>query len=305
MPKFFKYIIVLSLFFSAAKINHAQQAPHYTQYLFNTQLYNPAYVESKDFLSLTLTSRVQWSPINGSPQTHNAFARTKLKNFPVGLGLSVGLDRIGPVDQQSINFDGAYSITATEKSTLAFGLKIGAEILNINLAKGSIADSGDPLLDESIASKISPLLGAGIYWYSEHWYAGVSVSNLLHATHFDGQVTDRPNYFLLAGYIFELNRNIKFKPALLTKVVSGAPLSLNFSANFMFNEAYTAGLSYNNGESLSAVLSADLSSVFTIGYSFDYSLRSLNQFDNGSHEIVLSYRFTESSKAHRCHTRFF
>lgn len=291
--------------FCIIKTNFAQQAPHYTQYLYNTQLYNPAYVGSKDFLSLTLTSRIQWSPIEGAPQTHNVFAQTKLKKWPVGVGVSVGLDRIGPVDQQNISVDGSYSITATEKSTLAFGLKLGVETLTIDLNKGNIADVGDPLLDTPLESKFSPTLGAGIYWYGQNWYTGVSASNLLHANHFDGEITDRPNYFFIGGYILEINRGLKFKPAILTKIVSGAPLSLNFSANFMFNETYTAGLSYNNGESLSAVLSADLSSVFTLGYSFDYSLKSLNQFNDGSHEVVLSYRFTKSSKAHRCHTRFF
>lgn len=282
-----------------------QQTPHHTQYIYNTQLFNPAYVGSKDYLSLTLTSRLQWLGIDGAPQTHGISSHKKLKKWPVGIGVSFLLDRIGPVDQKNINIDASYTIKPSEKTKLAFGLKLGGEILTINLGKGNIQDPNDPLITP-LESKFTPTLGAGAYWYSSNWYLGFSTLNLLHTNHFNGEITDRPHYYLMGGYVFEINRKFKFKPAVLTKIVGGAPVSVNASANFLFDEAYTFGLAYNNGQSLSIVLSADLSSVFTVGYSYDYSLKSLNQFNNGSHEIVLSYRFTKrSSKAHRCHTRFF
>ena len=305
MIKRFKHIfIIYSLLIVCATI-YGQQTPHYTKYLYNTQLYNPAYVGSKDYLSLTLSSRLQWTQIDGAPQTHNAFAHKNLKKWPVGIGASFSIDRLGPVDQKNISIDASYTIKPSEKTKLAFGLKIGGEILTIDFNKGDIQDPNDPLLANSLESKFTPTLSAGAYWYSSNWYLGLSTLNLLHTNHFDGEITDRPHYYFIGGYVFEINRNLKFKPAVLTKAVSGAPVSLNVSANVLFNEQFSTGLSYNNGDSLSLVVSADISTVLTIGYSFDYSLKSLNQFDNGSHEIVLSYRFTKSTKTHRCHTRFF
>jgi type IX secretion system PorP/SprF family membrane protein len=172
------------------------------------------------------------------------------------------------------------------------------------LSKGTAEDPNDPLITP-LESEFTPTLGAGAYWYGSNWYLGLSALNLLHTNHFNGEITDRPHYYFIGGYVFRINREFKFKPAILTKIVGGAPISINASANFLYNETFTFGLAYNNGQSLSAVVSADLNPVFSVGYSFDYSLKSLNQFSGGSHEIVLSYRFTKSSKAHRCHTRFF
>jgi len=299
------FIFTISILFFLNINIFGQQTPHHTQYLYNTQLFNPAYVGSKDYLSLTISSRLQWTEIEGAPATHTIASHKNLKKWPVGVGASFTLDRLGPVDQKNYSLDASYTIRPTENTKLAFGLKIGGETLTIALNKGTADEPGDPLLAKSIESKFSPTLAAGAYWYGKNWYLGLSTLNLLHANHFDGAVTDRPHYFIMGGYVVEINRELKFKPAILTKVVSGAPVSINASANFLFNESFSFGLTYNNGQSLSAVISADLSSIFTVGYSFDYSLKSLNQFSGGSHEVILSYRFTKSSKKHSCHTRFF
>lgn len=285
-------------------VAHGQQTPHHTQYVYHTQLFNPAYVGSKDNLSLTLSSRLQWIGIDGAPETHTMSIHNKIKEKSIGLGVSFILDRIGPIEQKHINIDASYTIDPSEETKLAFGLKLGGEILTINLSRGHIQNGSDPLI-EPLNSKFTPKLGAGAFWYSKYWYLGFSVMNLLHTKHFDGEVTDRPHYFLLGGYVFDINKKVKFKPAFLTKIVGGAPISINISANLMVNKKTTVGLSYNNGQSLSAVISTELNSVFSIGYSYDYSLKSLNQFNDGSHEIVLMYRFTKSHKGHRCAARFF
>ncbi len=304
MSHILKIISVISFLLLLSMVAYGQQTPHHTQYVYHTQLFNPAYVGSKDYLSLTFSSRLQWIGIDGAPETHTMSIHNKIKEKSIGLGVSFILDRIGPIEQKHINIDASYTIDPSKETKLAFGLKLGGEILTINLSRGHIQNGSDPLI-EPLNSKFTPKLGAGAFWYSKYWYLGFSVMNLLHTKHFDGEVTDRPHYFLLGGYVFEMNKKVKFKPAILTKIVGGAPISINISANLMVNKKTTVGLSYNNGQSLSAVISTELNSVFSIGYSYDYSLKSLNQFNDGSHEIVLMYRFTKSHKGHRCVARFF
>jgi hypothetical protein len=46
----------------------------------------------------------------------------------------------------------------------------------------------------------------------------------------------KKNKLLDSRYILDINNAIKFKPALLTKMVKGAPLQVDLSGNFMFNE---------------------------------------------------------------------
>jgi len=132
-----KIIFAISFFLLVSIKSLGQQTPHYTQYIYNTQLFNPAYVGSKDYLSLTLSSRLQWVDIDGAPQTHAISSHKNLEKWPVGVGASLALDRLGPVDQKNINIDFSYTIRPTEKTKLAFGLKLGGEILTVNLSRGS------------------------------------------------------------------------------------------------------------------------------------------------------------------------
>lgn len=284
----------------------AQQTPHHTHYVFNTQLYNPAYVATKDFVNLTLSSRLQWNGIEDAPETHALSAFKNFEKSNLGLGGSFMLDRIGPVAEKKFNIDAAYTITPNDKSKLAFGIKLSGETLDLNVGEFSPADSGDPLLTPA-DTKFKPNIGAGAYWYGRKWYLGTSVLNLLHNKYFDNsnKSIERPHYYFIGGYIFEINREFKIKPAVITKVVSGSPVSINISASMLFNDSFSAGLSYNNGNSISALLSTDLAGIFTIGYAFDYALNSTSKFSSGSHEVVLSYRFTESRKARDCQSRFF
>lgn len=300
-----KYILLFLVFFQA-NLLLAQQTPHHTHYVFNTQIYNPAYVATKDFANLTLSSRIQWSGIDGAPETHliSGFKNFKSKNF--GIGGSFMLDRIGPQNQKSFNLDASYSIKPSNEGRLAFGLKLGGNILEINSGEFNPQDPNDPLATP-VESKFKPTLSAGAYyWSTDKWYLGASVTNLLHNKHYVSNVhTDRPHYYLMGGYVYEITRQFKIKPAILTKIVGGAPISINASASVLFNDNFSMGLSYNNGQSVSALISAELGSVFTIGYAFDYPMNSINQFSSQSHEIVLSYRFTKSEKSCDCPTRFF
>lgn len=58
--------IVVALF--AGKVQ-AQQDPHYTQYMYNMNVVNPAYAGSKESISGGLLYRQQWSGLEGAPKT--------------------------------------------------------------------------------------------------------------------------------------------------------------------------------------------------------------------------------------------
>lgn len=50
--------------------------------------------------------------------------------------------------------------------------------------------------------------------------------------------TEKPHYFFIRGPIFDLNSNLKFKPAFLTKIFQGASLQLDVSLNFLINDSF-------------------------------------------------------------------
>jgi hypothetical protein len=47
---------------------------------------------------------------------------------------------------------------------------------------------------------------------------------------------ENTHVFLTAGYVFKVSEQFKFKPALMSKYVSGAPISLDVTANVLYNE---------------------------------------------------------------------
>jgi type IX secretion system PorP/SprF family membrane protein len=220
----------------------------------------------------------------------------------MGLGLTIVHDQRGVETESNITVDYAYSITTSDTGELSFGLKAGLDLLDVDFGKLNqdyTLPGQDPRLQNNIDNKLQPQIGAGVYFNTEKFYAGVSVPNFLSTKHFDeSSLTDasssvlsaeRLHYFGIAGYVFDLSDNLKFKPATLVKVVSGSPLQWDASANFLINEKFTVGAAYRWDAALSAMLGFQASEEFFIGFGYDYQTTDLEDYSNGSYELMLRY----------------
>ena len=87
-----------------------------------------------------------------------------------------------------------------------------------------------------------------------------------------------------------------FKPAVLGKMVSGAPLQVDISANFLFNETFTFGLAYRWDAAVSAMAGFQINERWFIGYSYDFETTALSRYNSGSHEIYLRYELAKLYK---------
>ena len=125
------------LFFNETK---AQQDPQYTQYMYNMNVVNPAYAGSRGTLSLGLLGRSQWTSVDGAPKSFTFDAHAPLGK-KVGVGLSVISDEIGPAKEQNIYADVSYTLATSDVGRLAFGLKGGVTLLNVNLLGCSVAQT--------------------------------------------------------------------------------------------------------------------------------------------------------------------
>ncbi|SDY04268.1 type IX secretion system membrane protein, PorP/SprF family [Lutibacter oricola] len=292
-------ILVLSLMLLAG-LSFAQQDAQFTQYMYNTNSVNPAYAGTKAGTSLFLLNRAQWVGLDGAPVTTNASIHAPLNKSNVGLGLSIINDKIGPSDESSVAIDFSYTILMSENYKLSFGLKASGNLLNIDFNKLNIYHQGDFSFETNINNKFSPNVGVGFYLFSDKSYIGLSAPNLFKTKHFDKYANvgansiiaqERVNYYLIAGHVFDLNSNVKFKPALLTKAVQGAPLQIDVSGNFLFNEKFTAGLAYRWDIAVSAMVGFQVSDSFFIGYGYDMETTRLASYNSGTHEIFLKYDF--------------
>ena len=271
----------------------AQQDPQYTQYMYNQNVLNPAYAGSRGVMSIGLLGRTQWVGVDGAPETltlsiHSPIGRN------IGLGFSVIHDEIGPAKEDNLYADFSYTINTSEEGNLAFGLKAGFTFLNVREILGQ--DPTDALLNEPI-NKATPNFGAGIFYYKQKFYVGLSIPNFLETRHLDkgnGRVStasEKMHYFLTTGYVFDISDDLKLKPSAMVKAAIGAPVSVDLSVNALLDDKFELGLSYRFDDSVSAILGLNVSDDMRIGYAYDYTISRFGQFNSGSHEIMLLFDF--------------
>jgi type IX secretion system PorP/SprF family membrane protein len=294
MKKRFLTIFVLLV----AASSYAQQDSQFTNYMYNTININPAYAGSRGVLSIFGLHRNQWVGLDGAPVTNTFSINSPINNSNFGIGVSIINDRIGPSDENSISVDVSYSVKTSEKYKLSFGIKGTANLLNVDFTKLNIYNPGDVLAQYNVDNRFSPNVGAGVYFHSDKTYFGFSVPNMLETEHFDKDQTslsaesvasERMHYYFIAGHVIDLNTSIKFKPALLTKIINGAPLQVDMSANFLINDKFTAGLAYRWDAAFSALAGFQISDSWFIGYGYDMEVTKLANYNSGSHEIFLRY----------------
>ena len=152
----------------------------------------------------------------------------------------------------------------------------------------------------NIDSKFSPQVGIGAYYYSERFFVGLSVPHLLETEHFDNSsedtsfiATERMNFYLNSGYIFDLSRTAKFRPGILFKAVSGAPLQVDLNASFILNEKFVLGAAYRFDSAVSGLFGFQITDKFMLGLSYDVETTELGStvFNDGSFEVFLRYDF--------------
>ena len=284
-------------------IGFAQQDAQYTQYMYNTSSINPAYAGSRDMVSFSGLHREQWVNVSGAPVTQTANFDTSLgRQNKVGLGLSLVNDRIFPTTETNFTIDFSYTLKFDNDRKLSFGTKLGGSLLNADISNLSRDEMNDATLENNVDNKFNPNFGFGLYFYTNKFYVGLSVPSILETTYFDNDSTssgsssnlvseEKMNYYLITGHTFDLTSNIKFKPALLTKLVIGAPLQVDVSANFLFNEKLTLGAAYRWSAAVSGIVGFQVFRSLMIGVAFDYETTELSntQFNNGSFEFMLRY----------------
>ena len=300
-------ILVVLLTILTIQIVSAQQDAQYTQYMYNTMSVNPAYAGSRGQLSIAALYRSQWVGLDGAPKSQTLNLHSPIRNSKLGYGISIVNDEIGNGVVQESFFDAvlSYTVDVSSEGKLSFGLKAGGNLLNLDF-QGLRNFDVEPVGQENIENKFSPNVGVGIYYHTNAFYAGLSAPNLLETEHFDNSQQDandiqflskeRINFYLITGYVMDLNGNLKFKPAILTKVVGGAPLQVDFSASFMFNDKFTFGGAYRWDAALSAMAGFQISDQLMIGLAYDRETTDLGgtQFNDGSFEVFLRYELVKA-----------
>ncbi len=301
-------LLVLALGF----VMHGQQDPQFTQYMYNMSVLNPGYATSDETsLNLGTLYRTQWVGAVGGPSTGTFFAHTKFTDRLEG-GISIIHDQIGDVVKETNAYiDVAYVLPLNNEAKLSFGIKAGATFFSTDFNGFVYSDAEpDPAFAENISNTF-PNIGAGAFYFTDTYYIGFSAPNLLQSKHLEndsGVITsgsENIHLFLTGGYVFDLNERLKLKPAFMAKHVTGAPMSLDLTANALINDKIEAGVGYRFDDSVSGLINLRLLPNLRIGYAYDYTLSNLGRFNSGSHEVFILFDISRLTRGYDKSPRFF
>jgi type IX secretion system PorP/SprF family membrane protein len=209
-----KQIITIAVLVMCLQVA-GQQRPHYTQYILNNYILNPALSGIENYADIKLSMRDQWVGLNGAPKTayfsiqapigKNDY-RTSSTSFEVpgqnprgkyywenytaaephhGVGMTLINDRTGSFTRFSAAATYAYHIGLTPTTNLSMGFSAGITRVGIDKTKQDFSGSGDPVDPATGAAisgqinKIRPDLGVGLWLYSKSYFIGLAAQQII------------------------------------------------------------------------------------------------------------------------------
>jgi len=301
-----KITLYILLFFLSIIVN-AQQEALFTHYMFNKLLYNPATAGTENNIELMSIHRSQWVAFKGAPVTQNLIGQLPINN-KMGLGLTVLNDKAGPLRYTNFSGDYSYSIQISEKSKLAFGVKASLNLLSANINQLVAIDQSDVTLNENINNNTSSNIGAGLYYYSNNMFVGVSspriIQNRISTTNNLGTSTsileEVRHYYIVAGKTFILTdtESLVYKPTTLIKATENGPVQIDITSTFEYNNKISGGIAWRINEGLGLLFGLNITQNLGFGYAYDWSYGNQTfKYNGGSHEAFIRYRINKKVKS--------
>ncbi len=293
------FLAGLIIFLAAAK-TMGQQDPQFTQYMFNTLYYNPAYAGVEGITKLTALHRSQWLGYQptfgggGAPTSQIISISAPIFKLNSGFGAYIVNDKLGPQNNLEAQASYAYHL-GIKDGKLSVGLRLGMYSQTLNYDIYRFIDPDDPLLagKEGKVSQVRPDLAAGIFYRKEKYYAGIGFSHLIKST-FDFGVSQRNalknHVYLTGGYFYEINFDLKFQFVTLVKT-DLTKTTFDIGALAYLKDTMWGGLSFRQSEAAIMMLGYSLlkDKSLKLGYGLDYVIKDQKAKQPTSHEFMLSY----------------
>jgi len=296
MKTIFKITLAIAALIQSLPAN-AQQDAMVSQYMFNGLFLNPAYGGTHPYYTATLLYRTQWTGLTGAPKTGLFEVDGPLAKDKMGIGCIIASDKIGVTDQTDYYATYSYKIKIGSNK-LSFGVRGGVSEYRAKLTSLVYWDESDEVFAHNISSALIPKFGFGMYYYSDKYYAGISIPTLLaydkdYSFSMDIEKASymRRHYYLNGGYVFSISELFKLKPCALVKYVPNAPLQGDISASLMYKDIAWLGITYRSKNTFIAMIEYQTPNRIRVGYSFDYTTSMLQDHSNGTHEIMIAYDF--------------
>ena len=258
----------------------AQQLPHYSNYMLNSYVMNPAVAGNNEYFEGLSNNRYQWVGIADAPRTYM---------------LSVN----GPTRRTGFTLSYAYHLKVTSDIKLSMGLSAGLLQFMVDGSKITLYDPNDVALSSGLQSVLIPDFGAGVYAYpsNKKWYAGISVPQVMqNRIKFFDYATSKSNklathFYGIGGYKFNINDDFVIEPSLCLKYVKPAPFQFDLGVRAIYKEKLWLGAAFRYKDAVSAMVGYNLKENLTFAYAYDFTTSDIKKYSNGSHEIIIGIRF--------------
>jgi type IX secretion system PorP/SprF family membrane protein len=300
-------ILLFTVLAFSSKLD-AQQQPHNTQFMYYKLGYNPAYAGSQESPCITCIYRQQWLGLDGAPATQIVTFNMPLMNQRIGVGANLYRHTIGITNLYNLDAAYAYRVRMGQ-GMLGVGVQASIRSIEHDFQRTTSTQpkAEDPSIPPGQEDKFLFNFGTGLYFNSERFYLGLSVPRLLEnnidfATNDVFISREAQHFYLMGGLIIPINETLKLQPQALFKYVGKAPIDLDGNVNLIIQDRYIVGMTYrlggnkksNFGESIDLLLAAQLTNHIMFGFSYDYTLSDIKDYDNGSVEASLHFCFGKS-----------
>jgi type IX secretion system PorP/SprF family membrane protein len=289
-----KKIIIILLFSFASTLIFAQQLPHYSMYMLNEVIINPAALSKEKDNKLTLMIRDQWSSFEGAPATQS-ISYNHLNHKKYKRGISVVNDVTGPISNLSATLSASYSIKLQEENKLSLGASGTFMQYKIDNSQITLATTQfDPALYGGINKANGTSVNLGAYFFNSDYFIGLSVPNILGSSLNISENKDdnrlENHYYLNGGAKVNLKNNNKIIPSFMVKKVGALPIQLDLNIRGVYNDFLWTGISYRTSDAVVALFGVDYGQS-SFGYSYDITTSTMRIPSAGTHGILYSYKF--------------
>lgn len=278
---------------------HAQQLPHYSNYMLNEYPMNPAVGGSNPYFEGLSNNRYQWVGITDAPRTYMLSVNGPTKNLKMGLGGLLFTDIVGPTRRTGLYLSYSYHLKVAEKVRISLGLSGGLLQFMVDGSKITLHDPHDNVISGGVEQAFIPDFGAGVYAYStdKKWYVGASVPQIMQSRvkfydyTYTGLSRLATHYYVTGGYKFSLGSNFKVEPSACLKFVQPAPFQFDLGLRAIYKDKIWVGGAYRHLDAVSGMVGFIMQENLTLAYSYDFTMTNIKKYSTGTHELMIGIKF--------------
>ena len=290
--------ILLFVLAAGTGVLQAQQLPHYTQYMFNEFVINPAVAGVDNFYQIRTNHRFQWIGLTDPPLTNSIAFYGPHATHPMGYGGYIYNDVTGPTSRTGITGSYAYNIALTGDMRLSMGISMSMMQYRIDGTQLNPKDVSDPVLLNVVSTSYMPDAGLGVLLYAEEFYVGLSLAQLLNNKieifeNKNGLNRLKTHFNLTGGYRYALNAELVLEPSIMIKGTAPKEFGFDLTAKAEWRNMVWGAVSYRFHEAVSILIGYSYDETLFFGYAYDIGISSIRKYNTGTHEIMIGYRFND------------